>query len=172
MSIQHTAADLARSQAEHADAVSAAEKCADTFAALNTRLAEKQQALGIIQQRRIDGGECDSDAPTIALLQLDCEGLRPLVETARTQHQAACEALQAAQITLQQCQARHEAATAEAAAQALESRLHDLEGLLLKGIADLDVLKKRATGSIHIHGETLYRFSDRLKRFIQTGVLA
>ena len=168
----HTAADLARAQADYADAQTAAEKCADNFAALNTRLAEKQQALGIIQQRRIDGGECDSDAPTIALLQLDCEGLRPLVETARTQHQAACEALQAAQIALQQCQVAHDRATAETAAQALESRLHELENLLLSGIADLDVLKKKATGSIHIHGETLYRFSDRLKRFMQQGVLA
>ena len=172
MSIQHTAADLARSQAEYADAVSAAEKCADTFAALNTRLAEKQQALGIIQQRRIDGGECDSDAPTIALLQLDCEGLRPLVETARTQHQAAVNALQAAQITLQQCQARHEAATAESAAQALESRLHELEELLLKGLHDLHTLKRQAQGSLHLHGSHLFVVSPRLVRFATQGVLA
>jgi len=167
----HTAADFAQAQADYSDTAAAAEKCADTFAALNIRMGEKQQALSIIQQRRIDGGEFDSDAPTIALLQLDADGLQPLVETARTQHQAACEALQQAQITLQQCQARHEAAQAEAAAQTLEARLHELENLLLSGIADLDVLKKKATGSIHIHGETLYRFSDRLRRFLQQGVL-
>ena len=171
MNPAHTAADLAQAQADHADAVIAVEKRSDTFAALQARLNEKQQSLGIIQQRRIDGGECDSDAPTIALLQLDCEGLRPLVARAQEQHQAACEALQAAQITVQQCQAAHDRATAETAAQALEARLHELEGLLLSGIADLDVLKKKATGSIHIHGETLYRFSDRLKRFLQQGVL-
>lgn len=171
MSTAHTAADLAQAQADYADAQTAAEKCADTFAALQTRQAEKQQQLSIIQQRRIDGGECDSDAPTIALLQLDIDGLRPLVDRAKEQHQSAVEALQQAQITLQQCQARHEAATAETAAQALESRLHELENLLLSGIADLDLLKKKATGSLHIHGETLYRFSDRLKRFMQQGVL-
>ena len=172
MSIQHTAADLARSQAEHADAVSAAEKCSDTYAALQARQTEKQQALNIIQQRRIDGGECDGDAATVALLALDCEGLRPLVETARTQHQAACEALQAAQITLQQCQARHEAATAESAAQALESRLHELEELLLKGLHDLHTLKRQAQGSLHLHGSHLFVVSPRLVRFATQGVLA
>ena len=171
MNPAHTASDLATAQADHSDAAAAAEKCSDTFAALNARMAEKQQALNIIQQRRLDGGECDGDAPMIALLQLDLSGLQPLVETARTQHQAAVEALQAAQITVQQCQVAHDRATAETAAQALEAQLHNLENLLLSGIADLDILKKKATGSLHVHGETLFRFSDRLKRFLQQGVL-
>jgi hypothetical protein len=171
MNPAHTAADLAQAQADYSDAQTAAEKCADTFAALQARQAEKQTALGIIQQRRIDGGECDSDAPTIALLTLDLDGLKPLVETARTQHTAAVEGLQAAQILVQQAQTAHDRATAETAAVALESRLHELESLLLSGIADLDILKKKATGSLHVHGETLYRFSDRLKRFLQQGVL-
>ena len=172
MSIQHTAADLARSQAEYAAEKCAAEKCSDTYAALQARQTEKQQALNIIQQRRIDGGECDGDAATVALLALDCEGLRPLVETAQTQHQAAVNALQAAQITVQQCQARHEAATAESAAQALESRLHELEELLLKGLHDLHTLKRQAQGSLHLHGSHLFVVSPRLVRFATQGVLA
>ena len=171
MSIQHTAADLAQAQTDYADTAAAAEKAADLFAGLNARVAEKQQALQQIQQRRLSGEEADSDAATANLLQLDLDGLQPLVDRAKGQHQAAVESLQTAQVLLQQCQARHEAATAETAAQALEAQLHNLENLLLSGIADLDLLKKKATGSLHIHGETLYRFSDRLKRFLQQGVL-
>jgi multidrug resistance efflux pump len=171
MNPAHTASDLAQAQADLADSAAAAEKCADTFAALQARLNEKQSALGIIQQRRLDGLDADSDAPTAHLLQLDLDGLRPLVDRAAEQHTAACEALQQAQITVQQAQAAHDRATAETAAVALESRLHELESLLLSGIADLDILKKKATGSLHVHGETLYRFSDRLKRFLQQGVL-
>lgn len=172
MSTAHTAADLAQAQADYADSAAAAEKCADTFAALQARQAEKQQQLSIIQQRRIDGGECDSDAPTIAMLQLDIDGLRPLVDRAAEGHQSAVEALQAAQITLQQCQARHEAATAETAAMALESRLHELEGLFLKGLHDLHVLKRQAQGSLHLHGSHLFQIDPRITRFATQGVLS
>ena len=171
MNPAHTAADLAQAQADYADAQTAAEKCADTFAALQARTAEKQQQLSIIQQRRLDGLDADSDAPTAHLLQLDLDGLRPLVDRAAEQHTAACEALQQAQITVQQAQVAHDRAVAGQAAVALEAQLHNLENLLLSGIADLDLLKKKATGSLHVHGETLYRFSDRLKRFLQQGVL-
>ena len=64
-----------------------------------------------------------------------------------------------------------ERAQAYEAAQALESRLRELETLLLSGIAELHVLKKAATGSIHIHGQTLFNFSQQMRRFISTGVL-
>ena len=108
----------------------------------------------------------------VHLLQLDIAGLEPLVAGARDRQQAACEALQHCQQQVQQAQVALERAQAYEAATALESRLRELESLLLSGIAELHVLKKSATGSIHIHGQTLYDFSQKTRRFIQTGVLA
>ena len=171
MNTIHTASDLAHAQSELEATQVAAEKAGSAVAALETRVSEKETALAIVRNRRIEGNEIDSDAPTIHLLQLDISGLRPLVESARVQYQTAAQAHQQAQILVQQCEKAHDRATAESAAQALEAQLHNLENLLLSGIADLDILKKKASGSIHIHGATLYRFSDRLKRFLQQGVL-
>ena len=163
--------DLASAQNTLAAATTAAEKCADTFAALQARTAEKQQALAMIQQRRLDGGELESDAPTIAMLTLDISGLEPLVASAQTRHQSAVEASQAAQIAVQQAQTALERATAYEAATALENKLRELESLLLNGISELHTLKKKATGSIHIHGPSLFNFSQQMRRFIATGVL-
>ena len=171
MNTIHTASDLAHAQSELEAAQLAAEKASSTVAALETRIAEKETALDVIRQRRIEGNEIDSDAPTIHLLQLDISGLRPLVETARVQYQTAAQAHQQALILLQQAQVAHEKATAETAAQALEARLRELETLLITGIQQLHVLKKAATGSIHIHGATLFNINPRITRFLATGVL-
>ena len=164
--------DFAQAQNELATANTTAEKTALELSALQSRLTEKQQALAMIQQRRIDGGELENDAPTIHLLQLDISGLEPLVASAQTRHQSAVEAQQAAQMAVQHSQVALERATALEAAQALEARLRELENLLMSGIAELHVLKKTATGSIYIHGQTLYDFSQKTRRFLQTGVLA
>ena len=171
MNTVHTASDLAHAQSELEAAQLAAEKASSTVAALETRIAEKETALDVIRQRRIEGNEIDSDAPTTHLLQLDISGLRPLVETARVQYRTAAQAHQQALILLQQAQVAHEKATAETAAQALEARLRELETLLITGIQQLHVLKKAATGSIHIHGATLFNINPRITRFLATGVL-
>ena len=163
--------DFAAAESALSAANTAAEKAAADLTALQARTAEKQQALSMIQQRRMDGGECDSDAPTIALLQLDIDGLRPLVDRAAEQHQSAVEALQQAQMAVQHAQTALQRATALEAAQALENKLRELESLLLSGIAELHTLKKAATGSIHVHGPTLFNFSQQLRRFIATGIL-
>ena len=163
--------DLAAAESALATANTAAEKATTELSTLQARLAEKQQALAMIQQRRLDGGELDTDAPTIHLLTLDIAGLEPLVAGARDRQQSAVEALQQAQMAVQHCQQALERAQAYEAAQALEARLRELEALLMSGIAELHVLKKAATGSIHIHGQTLFNFSQQMRRFISTGVL-
>jgi len=163
--------DLAAAESALATANTAAEKTALELNALQSRLSEKQQALNMIQQRRIDGGELDEDAPMVHLLKLDIAGLEPLVASARDRQQAACEAQQAAQQQVQQCQQALERAQAQEAAQALEARLRELEALLMSGIAELLILKKAATGSIHVHGPTLFNFSQSMRRFIATGIL-
>ena len=163
--------DFAKAQNELADANTAVEKANADLSVLQARLAEKNQSLNMIGQRRIDGGGSDEDAPMVHLLQLDIAGLEPLVAGARDRQQAAVEAQQAAQMAVQHAQAALERAQAHEAAQALESRLRELESLLLSGIAELHILKKAATGSIHIHGQTLYDFSQKTRRFISTGVL-
>ena len=171
MNTIHTASDLAHAQSELEATQVAAEKAGSAVAALETRIAEKETALDVIRQRRIEGNEIDSDAPTIHLLQLDISGLRPLVETARVQYQTAAQAHQQALILLQQCEKAHDRAVAGQAAQALEARLRELETLLITGIQQLHVLKKAATGSIHIHGATLFNINPRITRFLATGVL-
>ena len=125
----------------------------------------------MIRQRRVDGGGSDEDAPMVHLLQLDISGLEPLVAAARARHQSAVEAQQQAQMAVQHSQVALERATAQEAATALESRLRELETLMMNGIAELHLLKKAATGSIHIHGQTLYDFSQKTRRFISTGIL-
>ena len=164
--------DFAAAESALSAANTAVEKAAAELTALQARTAEKQQALSMIQQRRIDGGELESDGGIIHLLALDIAGLEPLVAAARARHQSAVEALQQAQQQVLQCQQTLERAQAYEAAQALEGRLRELETLLLDGIAQLHVLKKTATGSIHVHGPSLYNFSQQLRRFISTGVLA
>ena len=163
--------DFAQAQNELATATTAAEKANADLSVLQARLAEKQQSLAMIQQRRIDGGGSNEDAPMVHLLQLDIAGLEPLVAAAQTRQQAAVEAQQHCQQQVQQAQVALERATALEAAQALEARLRELETLLLSGIAELHVLKKAATGSIHVHGQTLFNFSQPMRRFIANGVL-
>ena len=164
--------DFAAAESALSAANTAAEKATTELSALQARLAEKQQALNMIRQRRVDGGGSDEDAPMVHLLQLDIAGLEPLVAGAQARQQSAVEAQQQAQQQVQHSQVALERATALEAARALESRLRELETLLLSGIAELHVLKKTATGSIHIHGQTLYDFSQKTRRFIATGVLA
>ena len=171
MNTVHTASDLAHAQSELEATQVAAEKAGSAVAALETRVSEKETSLAIVRNRRIEGNELDSDAPTTHLLQLDLDGLRPLVETARVQYQTAAQAHQQALILLQQCEKAHDRAVAGQAAQALEARLRELETLLITGIQQLHVLKKAATGSIHIHGATLFNINPRITRFLATGVL-
>ena len=163
--------DFAQAQNELAAANTAVEKANAELSGLQARLAEKNQSLNMIGQRRLDGGGSDEDAPMVHLLQLDIAGLEPLVTAAQTRHQSAVEALQAAQQQVQRCQQALERAQAYEAAAALEARLRELETLLLSGIAELHILKKAATGSIHVHGPTLFNFSQQMRRFIATGVL-
>ena len=164
--------DFAAAESALTNATATVDKANTELSALQARLAEKQQSLNLIGQRRLDGGELDEDGPMVHLLKLDIAGLEPLVAGARDRQQAACEALQHCQQQVQQAQVALERAQAYEAATALESRLRELESLLLSGIAELHILKKAATGSIHIHGQTLYNFSQKTRRFIQTGVLA
>ena len=163
--------DFAAAESALSAASNTAEKANADLTALQSRLSEKQQSLAMIQQRRLDGGELESDGGIIHLLALDISGLEPLVAGAQARQQAALEGQQQAQMAVQHSQVALDRATALEAAQALESRLRELESLLLSGIAELHVLKKAATGSIHIHGQTLYDFSQKTRRFIATGVL-
>ena len=163
--------DFAAAESALTNATAAAEKATTELSTLQSRLAEKNQSLNMIRQRRIDGGELESDGSTIHLLMLDIAGLEPLVASARDRQQSAVEGQQAAQMAVQQCQQALERAQAQEAATALEARLRELESLLLSGIAELHVLKKAATGSIHIHGPSLYNFSQKTRRFIGTGIL-
>ena len=164
--------DFAAAESALTNATATVDKANTELSALQARLAEKQQSLNLIGQRRLDGGGSDEDGPMVHLLKLDIAGLEPLVAGARDRQQAACDALQHCQQQVQRCQQALERAQAYEAAAALESRLRELETLLLSGIAELHVLKKTATGSIHIHGPTLFNFSQSMRRFLQTGVLA
>ena len=163
--------DFAAAESALSAASNTAEKANADLTALQSRLSEKQQSLAMIQQRRLDGGELESDGGIIHLLALDIAGLEPLVASAQARQQAAVEGQQQAQQQVQHSQVALERATALEAARALESRLRELETLMMNGIAELHTLKKAATGSIHVHGPTLFNFSQSLRRFLQTGVL-
>ena len=170
--LEAAATDLTRAQSELADATSNAERTASALVVLQGRLAAKQQDLANLRDRRLAEQEQESDAALAQLLALDIAGLEPLVGSAHAAHQAAQEASQQAQNALSYVQAQFERETAAEQATTLEKRLRELETMLLNGIAQLHTLKKVATGSLHIHGPTIFNFAPRLTRFIQTGVLA
>ena len=169
--IEAAAHDLTRAQSELEGATTIAEKTGDTLITLQGRLTAKQQDLAAIQQRRLSGDEIESDAALAQLLSLDIAGLEPLVGHAHAQHQTAIQAQQQAQNAVGQAQQVFERAQAGEATRPLEARLRELETLLLTGISQLHQLKKAATGSLHIHGATLFNVSPRLVRFISQGVL-
>ena len=78
--------DLAAAEHAFNAANTAVEKANTELSALQARLSEKNQALALIQQRRLDGGELESDGGIIHLLALDISGLEPLVVAARARH--------------------------------------------------------------------------------------
>lgn len=171
-SIEAASYELAQAQQEAAKAAQATNAASATLTGLEQRIAEKQMALDVIKARRLETGqELDSDAPTAHLLTLDIQGLQELLTCARTAHQTAVEAEIQAQQQEQHCQRTYDRAVAGQQATALLERLHDLEARLMAGIAELHTLRKLETGSLHIHGQTLYRFSQRLERFQSQGVL-
>lgn len=171
MSIEHAATELTQSQSVLEEATANAERTASALNVLQARLAAKQNDLTAIQARRLAGEEAESDAALAQLISMDIAGLEPLVGAAHAAHQSACEAQQQAQNAIGQAQQAFERAQAQEQAVQLEQRLRELETLLLNGVAQLHTLKKTATQSIHIHGPSVFNFSTRLTRFIQTGVL-
>ena len=170
--IEAAATELTHAQAELEGATSIAEKTGDTLITLQGRLSSKQNDMANLRSRRLAEQEQESDAALAQLLALDISGLELLVGNAHAQHDAATVAHQQAQNAVSLAQQGYERATAHEAAQALEARLHELENLLMTGIAQLHVLKKAATGSLHVHGAHLFAVSPRLVRFATQGVLA
>ena len=168
--IEAASYELAQAQSEVAKAgptTAAAEK----LNGIEARILERQTALVVIQNRRMNGAESDSDAPHVALLTLDLAGLEEIAASARTAHSAAVAAEQEALKREQHCQKAYDRAVAGQQATALLDRLHELEARLMAGIGELHELRKLETGSNFIHGQSLYRFSSRLERFQSQGVL-
>ena len=171
-SIEVASYELAQAQQEAAKATQITNAASATLTGLESRIAEKQMALDVIKARRLETGqELDSDAPTAHLLTLDIQGLQELLTSATVAHQTAREAEIQAQNAEAHCQRTYDRAVAGQQATALLDRLHDLEARLMAGIGELHELRKIETGSNFIHGQSLYRFSQRLERFQSQGVL-
>lgn len=171
-SIEASSYELAAAQQEAAKATQVTISTNETLAALEQRIAEKKMALDVIRQRRLETGqELDSDAPTVALLMLDIAGLEELLTSARNAHQQAVQAENEAQQRVWHCEKAYNRAVAGQQATLLLDRLHDLEARLMAGIGELHSLRKIETGSNFIHGQSLYKFSQRLERFQSQGVL-
>ena len=169
--IEAASYELALAHSENGKAGNAAAVAAEKLNALEARILEKQTALAVIQNRRMNGAEIDSDAPQVALLTLDLAGLEELAVSARTAHSAAVDAENQAQQQERRCKKAYDRAVAGQQAVALLDRLHALEARLMAGIGELHELRKLETGSNFIHGQSLYRFSQRLERFQSQGVL-
>ena len=170
--IEAASYELAQAQSEVAKAAPATAAAVEKLNEIEARILEKQTALAVIQNRRMNGAEIDSDAPQVALLTLDLAGLEELAVSARTAHSAAVAAEQEAQQQERRCKKAYDRAVAGEQATALLDRLRELEARLMAGIGELHELRKLETGSNFIHGQSLYRFSQRLERFQQQGVLA
>ena len=119
-SIEAASYELAQSQAELANATQITNAASATLTGLESRIEEKQMALDVIKARRLETGqELDSDAPTVALLSLDIQGLQELATSARNAHQQAVQAEQHAQQQVQHCERGYTRAVAGVQATAL-----------------------------------------------------
>ena len=154
------------------ESTSAAERTGSAHAILQARLTAKQQDMTNLRDRRLAEQEQESDAALASLLALDIASLEPLVGSAHAAHKTSCEVQQQAQNAVSQAQQAYERAQAGDQAVQLEARLRELENLLMSGIAQLHEFKKAATGSIRIHGQSVFAVSPRLARFMQNGVMA
>jgi chromosome segregation ATPase len=170
--IESASYELAAAQQELANATQNTNAASATLTGLEQRIAEKQMALDVIKARRLETRqELDSDAPTVALLALDIQGLQELATSARNAHSAAVQAEIQAQNAEAHCQKAYNRAVAGQQAAALLERLHEMENKLMAGISELHELRKVENQTNFVHGQTLYRFSQRLERFQSQGVL-
>lgn len=169
--IEAYAKNLAIAQSTLADCAAKGVTCSDTLALLQQRVDIKQQQLSALQQARLNGIECESDAALIQALQLDLAGLAPLVQAAEAQHNAAVQQQEAAQQALQQADSEWVKATADADAVALELKLRELESLFCNGLRQLHSLKCTAESRLSIPATAVYRLNQPLDRFLKYGVI-
>lgn len=164
---QHVAAAeqvLAEAERQHQTAHAEAER-------RQARLSALQAELDSIAERRQAGDKEDADAARVQLLQLDIGQLRPLVAVAQGEAQTALQGVMDARARLALEQQQLDRATAEEQAERLETRLRQIEETLVRGIAALAKLKKRADPKFVPAPAHVYPLSDPLRRFVAQGVV-
>lgn len=183
--MSETAANYETAPDPYAISIATAQAALDEATAAHQTAQEKEQRIkarlkaladerAAIQKSR-DGGAQDEatdekHASRLALITADLERLGELLEPAAEATRAAGQAVAGATMRLRQANIEHEQHVAGLAAAALEARLRELEGLLMRGIGELASLKRTAAGGRDVlHGAQIFQPAAALTRFIVGG---
>lgn len=166
LAVQVAAAEvcLAEAERQHAAAHAEAERRA-------ARLATLHNELNAIAERRQAGDKEDADGPRVALLKLDAEQLEPLVNIAQNEAKTAMQAILDARARLAHAHQQLDRETAQQQAEALESRLRQIEESFTRGLAELAKLKKRTNPALVIAPAHVYPIGDALRRYATQSVI-
>lgn len=152
---------------EHHQQVQAKES---TIRARLKALADERAA--IQRARDKDDSDDEKTGARLALITADAERLGELLIPASDATRQAAQAVAVATERVKAAHAEHARHVASVDAQALESRLRELEKLLLRGIAQLAELKRAAAPrTVHLGASEIYKTGDGLVRFIVQGVV-
>lgn len=162
---------LATAQQQLADDTATRDRCAQALATAQQRIATKRTALAEIQQRRLAGTESETDEPRIAALQLDIDGLAPLLATAERNLVDAEKRATIAQAAVSQADAAWVQACAHSDAIAVEQRIREIDATMCRAIRRLYALKCAAQGRPAMSATGVYRLSEQLDRFARLGVI-
>ncbi len=141
-------------------------------ARLKTLADERASIMKARERGDLDDATDEKHAQRLALLAADLERLGELLSPATEATRAAGQAVAVATERVKQAHAEHERHVAGLAAQALEGRLRELEGLFCRGLAELARLKREANGGRDaLHGSGVFQPATAMTRFIVGGAI-
>ena len=134
-------------------------------------LADERAAIQKARERdESDEATDEKTGARLALITADSERLNELLIPASEAARLAAQAVAVATERVKAAHAEHARHVAQQDAQALESRLRELETLFCRGLAELGRLKREAGGGRDVlHGAQIFQPAAALTRFIVGG---
>lgn len=133
-------------------------------------LADERSAILKARERITTDQDDEKAGARLALIGADMERLNELLVPATEAVRQAGQGVAVATSRLREACAEQERYVAAKAAQALEAKLRELEGLFCRGLAELGRLKREAGGGRDIlHGAQIFQPAAALTRFIVGG---
>lgn len=170
MSVAHLSQQVAAAEACLAEAERQHQTAHAEAERHQARLNALQHELDSIADRRREGDKEDSDASRVTLLKLDIAQLESLGTLAQAEDARALQGVIEARDRLATANQELNRVWAQEQAEALESRLRQIEEVFGRGLAELAKLKKRANPRFVAAPAHVYALGDALRRY-QQGVI-